>query len=1028
MPGTHVSFRCNFNPRARRVRLLAALLVIGLLGWPERLAVGAEGKPASNGEASDGDYVVSFWRTGDGLPHHTVNALLQTRDGFLWVGTAAGLARFDGLAFTTLGDEMVAGLGDTPVTALLEDRQGRLWVGTQGKGVLRLGPGKTEQYATQQGLAGNWATSLAEDATGAIWIGTQDGLNRWQDGRLERFISAAVRQGDGIVALHAAGSGALWITTRSGLFCLRNGQATTFKSDQLPQGRNAEFIGAYEDHSGNLWAFGATFLLNVTQGRSLNSFPYFNLASSRVWTICEQSNGDFWIGTSGQGLFRYQNGRFEVVGAREGLEQCDVRALHADRWGNLWIGTAGNGLARLRTRRIKVVSAQSGLNSQNLTALAPDAVGGLWVGTADAGLWHWDGQRAEPWSGGGPMAHASQIQTLCTDAHTNLWVGTLGAGIIKISGSRQLRLTTADGLSDDLVPALAASRDASPGSVWAGTQAGFLHRIRGDHVDASAVVRGNVRSPILCVLPIAGDNVLAGSEAGILVQWDGTNLTKMAVLAELAGKPIRCLFEDRKGRLWIGSWGAGAFCRQGDTWMPLTKRQGLGSDYVGLVAQSDGGVFWFGTGDNLYKARSAEVEAWLGGTKETVACVPASAALDGLKCASGWPGIARVQNGGWWIACSAELLPLNRTENPGSEPAPPVILQQVFVNGLARTLPPAGLLKLGPGAKSLDFEFTAICFTSPQKVRFRHQLVNFDADWVEGGVARRAHYGPLPAGNYRFRVIAANAEGLWNEQGASLDLVVTPPLWRAWWFLSLSSAGLAAGIWATARFISTRRLEAKLRAAEHRHAMERERARIAQDMHDEIGSKLTRISFLSEVAQGAGGEGAAASPSVEAIASTSRELLQSLDEIVWAVNPRNDNLEQLAGYLEQHAREYFQSTSCECRIHVPTKLPGVALSAELRHNVFLAFEEALNNVLKHARAHKVNITMRVEQEFFEVRVQDDGSGFSPAAKDQPGHDGLVNMKQRLKAMRGDCEILSQPGVGTTVVLRVGLGRRLPDPK
>lgn len=984
------------------------------------------GKSSATDQIAESDYLVNFWRTGEGLPHNNVNAVLQTRDGYLWVGTAAGLARFDGLAFNNPGFDAVFGLGDTPITALLEDRMGNVWVATQGKGVLRHELGKTEQITTRQGLAGNWATSLAEDASGTIWIGTQEGLNRWTQGRLETFITPAMRKGDGIVALYAGASGALWITTRSGLFCLRNGQATAFKSDQLPQGRNAEFIGAYEDRAGNLWAFGATFLLNVTQGKSLNSFPYFNLASSRIWTICEQGNGDLWFGTSGQGLFRYQNGRFEMVGVREGLEQCDVRALHADRWGNLWIGTAGNGLARLRARRIKIVSGHSGLNSQNLAALAPDAFGGLWIGTADAGLWHWDGQRAEPWSGGGPMARVSQIQTLCTDPDTNLWVGSLGAGIIKFSGARQLQFTTADGLSDDAVMALAAGRDHRSNSVWAGTQAGYLHQIRGDRVIARAALPGAFRSPILCLLPVAGDRVLAGSEAGTVVQWDGTEITKLTLPPELAGKPIRCLFEDRNGRLWIGSWGAGAFCRLGDTWIPFTKRQGIGSDMVGLVAQSDGGLYWFGTSENLYKARSTEIEALLGRTKESIACVPASTALEGLKCACGWPGFTRAQKGAWWLACRAEILPLNQTEHPGSEPAPPVIVERILVNGQALSLPTTGGLRLGPGTKSLDFDYTAICFTAPQKVRFRHQLQNFDSDWVEGGGSRRAHYGPLPAGNYRFRVIAANPEGLWNEQGASLDLVVTPPLWRAWWFLGLSGAGLAGGIWAAARFISTRRLEAKLRAAEHRHAMERERARIAQDMHDEIGSKLTRISFLSEVARGAGGEGAIASPPVEAIASTSRELLQSLDEIVWAVNPRNDNLEQLAGYLEQHAREYFQGTTCECQMHVPAKIASVTLSAELRHNVFLAFEEALNNVLKHARARHVDISMRVDGEFFEICVQDDGCGFHSALSNQPEQDGLRNMRERLNAIRGACEIQSRPGGGSTVILRVFLNSPPPE--
>jgi len=278
----------------------------------------------------------------------------------------------------------------------------------------------------------------------------------------------------------------------------------------------------------------------------------------------------------------------------------------------------------------------------------------------------------------------------------------------------------------------------------------------------------------------------------------------------------------------------------------------------------------------------------------------------------------------------------------------------------------------------------------------------------------------LPPGRYEFRVIACNADGVWNRAGASQALVVVPPVWRAWWFLTLCGLAFSVAIAAVVRVIATRRLRARLRLAEQRHSMDRERARIAQDMHDEIGSKLTRISFLSEIARHAGENAPEVAPPVEAIASTSRELLQALDEIVWAVNPRNDNLEHLAGYLEQHAREYFQKTEILCEIQVPAQLPAFPLSAELRHNVFLAFEEALNNTLKHARASRVGISMELKPGAFEIRVEDDGQGFAPGAGSKPEQDGLANMRTRLQSVGGSCEISSQPGKGTRICLRFPL--------
>jgi signal transduction histidine kinase len=443
-----------------------------------------------------------------------------------------------------------------------------------------------------------------------------------------------------------------------------------------------------------------------------------------------------------------------------------------------------------------------------------------------------------------------------------------------------------------------------------------------------------------------------------------------------------------------------------------------------LIVQDEGGDYLLGSAEGLYRIRTAEVDAFLEGKRADVVSLPVASGEDqsDFRCASGYPAVAQTGNGAMWLATGAGLLPLSDLGRTSAEPVPPVILEGILVDGSPRLPQSAAPLRLGTSVRSLDFLFTAITFTAPQKARFRHKLENFDMDWVEGDVSRRAHYGPLPPGRYEFRVIGCNADGVWNQIGASQALVVVPPVWRAWWFLALCGLAAAAAIAAVVRVIATRRLRARLRLAEQRHAMDRERARIAQDMHDEIGSKLTRISFLSEIARHAGEKAPEVTPPVEAIASTSRELLQALDEIVWAVNPRNDNLEHLAGYLEQHAREYFQKTEILCEIQVPPQLPPFQLSAEVRHNVFLAFEEALNNTLKHAQASQVGINMVLAPGAFEIHVEDNGRGFAPGSDLKPEQDGLANMKKRLQSVGGVCEIKSQPGKGTRICLRFPLNQ------
>ena len=1021
VPANRVRFRRHYPRRYWTVWLFllrANLLLISFLFLPYLAPPTFAAEPAiieSNTtalESADQDYAVTFYHKKDGgLPDNTVNALLQTRDGYLWVGTGAGLVRFDGLNFTS------SGIGDVPITALLEDHQGGLWIGTQGRGAIRLLHHQPIIFSSAQGLADDNVTSLTEDSQGTVWIGTQHGLNCWVKNQLTTFNSAAVHAGDPILALSAGRSGTLWLTTRLGVFSLKNGKVEPFPSDELPQGRNAELIGAYEDHAGNLWAFGATFLLNLTQGRRLNS-PAMELASSRVWTLCEQRDGAFWIG-SGRGLFRFQNRRFEITGAREGLSQCDVRALYADHWGNLWIGTSGRGLARLRARRLQSIGLNEQLSSRRPTSLVPNPAGGFWLGTSDSGLWHWTPRGMEPFSGGPPLDRLTQIQTLCLDSHGALWAGSYGDGLVELLGNRQRRFTTADGLSDNVI--LALSRDPGSDCVWAGTLGGSLHRVHPTgEIETFAGPDGLTGRPIHCLLPLSGGGLLIGSDSG-LVRWDGRRFNRVPAPSELTRYAVRSLYQDVRGRIWVGTWGGGAFCQHGENWFDFSTAQGLTSQFIGQIAQDDEGSFWFGTDRNLVKVSAADVEALLSRQRDTVNCLPglSEEGLDDRHCPFGWPTVAQAADGVSWLATGSGLVPLTSRDNPIADPPPPVFLEKVLVNGQPVDFDSRSPLRLGPSESSVDFLFTAISFTVPEQVRFRHKLVNFDTDWVQNESARRAHYGPLPPGKYEFRVRAANAGGLWNETGASMALVVTPPLWRTWWFIALSASLAVLTTYLAARFISTRRLQLRLAAAELEHSMERERARIAQDMHDEIGSKLTRISFLSEIAREAGTETSTTARPIDAIANTSRELLQALDEIVWAVNPRNDSLEHLAGYLEQHAREYFQATAVEVSILVPAQIPPVRLSAETRHNVFLAFEEALNNALKHSEATRVDVTMHLNRGTFEICVRDNGKGFSTAPA-TPGQDGLQNMRERLRTAGGQCELANLPEGGASVTLRFPL--------
>jgi signal transduction histidine kinase len=326
-------------------------------------------------------------------------------------------------------------------------------------------------------------------------------------------------------------------------------------------------------------------------------------------------------------------------------------------------------------------------------------------------------------------------------------------------------------------------------------------------------------------------------------------------------------------------------------------------------------------------------------------------------------------------------------------------------------------LKIPPGQQRFEFHFTGLSFVAPEKMQFQYKLVGWDSDWVNAAPDKRvAEYSFLPPGSYTFRVRACNSDGVWNETGASVALVVLPHFWQTWWFRAIAvlvGIGLVAGV---VLILTRRRMRLKLERVERQQALERERTRIAKDIHDHLGANLTRISLLSQSAHGELENTAQAAAQLDRIYDTSRELTRSMDEIVWAVNPQHDTLDSLASYLGNFAQEYLVSIGIRCRLDVPLHLPHWPITAEMRHNVFLAFKEALHNVVKHSGADEVSIFLATDAAGFLLAVRDNGSGFDPAALPaRPGRgNGLKNMRQRLEKIGGSFAIESAPGAGAEI--------------
>jgi ligand-binding sensor domain-containing protein/signal transduction histidine kinase len=981
------------------------------------------------------DLTLKAWTKQQGLPDDAVSAVLQTHDGYLWVGTSAGLARFDGLRFVTVAPVWESTNQTLRVTALCEDGRGRLWVGTQGDGLFCYADDALRPYRAPRRPLDRTINTIAADGGGRLWLGTPSGLAVIETNRVLQFTSRDGLVNDFVSNIHIARSGMIWITTHGGMCQFRNGQIYPYPFQTDSPGRNPESLGVYEDRSGNLWAFGDTYLVNLTEGKHLNHFGGGdNLSTLRIWSLCEGRQGELWIGTSGRGLYCFADGRFIPITLRNGGLTSEVRALCEDREGNLWLGTYGGGLVRLQPRNVKVLDAAAGLPNRPAVCLAVDRQGRALVGLDGGGVYTGTIERFERLTGEAAFSLQDLVSCVALAPDSSTWVGTPGDGLYCLENGGVTHYGTANGLADNSIASLAAD---DHGVVWAGTLAGSLSRIDGSTLTNFGARDGLPSQPITALLAASRGPLWIGYGDGRVVRGRGENFTSVIEPSVLRGQAVRALHEDAAGRIWLGTAGGQLACILPGRYLNWDLNLPPADDVIQGILSDDDGDLWLSTARDIYHLVQSDITASLARQIPLRPQLVFEADSPFGAAAPGWPQAAKSPDGKLLFGMVAGVVTVDPNRLVVDAPPLPVLIEDVTVNGrplphreiipsAESTNPSPAYVRLPSNLRSLDIQFTALNLSDPERVRFRHRFDGPDFDWVEGGAERSVHYEHLNYGRYTFRV-QAGVGAVWDSTDAVFSFLVPTPLWRTAWAEFIYALAAGAMVAGTARVVSHRRLRRRLTILAQQQAMERERMRIAKDMHDEIGSKLTKISFMSERAKGELRGNQPAADRIESIARTSRDLLQSLDEIVWAVNPHNDTLEHLAAYLGHYATEYLQNTTVECQLHIQQNLPDYPLSAEVRHNLFLAFGESLSNALKHGRAAHIRVVMQAEPTHFEITIQDDGCGFDTRATallnpnlvtlgGKRVGNGMRNLQQRLGEVGGVCHIRSQPGQGTTVTL------------
>jgi ligand-binding sensor domain-containing protein/signal transduction histidine kinase len=967
------------------------------------------------------------WQREQGLPEDLIRTIAQTRDGYIWIGTDDGVARFDGLKFVSFS--LAEGLRSGPVRVLFGDSRDALWIGSVGSGLIRLENGRVKTFTTEDGLPSDSITALAEDKDGRLWVGTDSGLAILENNQVAPSTATAKFNGENIAALFNDHHGNMWIAAAgSGVFEFHDGNFSPLAdSEGLTEDPHSLLV----DKSGRIWiGAGEDFLLcrDGNQWRPYRIPRHLN--HSYVSTIAEQANGTVWAGSISEGLFQFDNGKLVAVNASSGLSDNSVNSLLVDRDDNLWAGT-DNGLNLLRKKNLFAYGPAEGLGYGAVEGMAEITPGVIWVAKPD-GLYRWNGGSLSRLTSAILATGGPQINSLLVARDGSCWAaGANGLLHFKDPGKT---VDKAEFFSLANLTITALCEDQS-GTLWIGTREGKLWRLQNENW--LALTNFSQGRGITVITAGAAGEVWVGTEGNGVFGLMGDKITHLS--DGLLSGLIRTLYVDPQGVLWMGTAGGGLSRYDGTHIVSFTTREGLPDNTISQILEDDNGRLWLGSNRGIACVSKRDLEALAEGQISAVYPQTYGHAEGMLseECTGGFgPAGLKTKSGWLWFSTLKGAVAIDPRINLTKSSAPLVLLEEISVDGILNTnflaggamelqsangkesSPGAEALRLAPGNHRMEIKYTGLNFDAPDLIQFRYRLDGLDSDWVEAGTRRTAFYNLVPPGKYHFRVIACNGDGVWNETGVNLALIVPPHFWQSFWFMGLGGVCLLAAVGGSVRIIEKRRMLGRLKYLEQEHALERERARIAQDLHDEMGAKLCRISFLSEHARRMDSEPSEMRRQIASISDTSREVLYSLDEIVWAVNPQNDALEHVASYVGHYSQEYFQETGIECELDIPAQLPSHPLSSQLRHQLLLAVHEAFTNVLKHSGATRCHVSINCSGPSLEIIISDNGSGFDPSLKlngaSKTSGNGLRNMHRRLTAIGGFCRIKSEVKSGTIV--------------
>ena len=968
------------------------------------------------------EYTLREWHVADGLPSDEIGGLMQDESGY-----------FHGTSFDQVKTPPdVAARGMTychagplsGVTGIVAP--GNIETNADGNS-----PGNTDgfyvrtngvfHFVQEPKLSGKTVKVLFTEQNGTLWLGCEDGTILRRHGQESEIFSPP----DGLIGKKTPvfatdGAKQLWVSINT--FVAHFDGANWIP---LPVEHGEAEVRIASSRNDGPWLFTRTTLFKWTGNelKEITKLPEL-LGTHFIQATVEDQHGALWIGTRSQGLFRI-NGK-DVLHVPTSHD--DVYSLLEDTEGGIWIGTNGGGLNRLRPKAHRLYDKTSGLKDNFSYTVSEDANGVIWLANRDGGVARIINGEVDPISrraGWRPFSAMSIYPS-----PDGVWV-TTGIGVYRTDINEPDKLLRVRSL--DSFKIVRTTLVARNGDYWLTLDPDRVARWRDDKVTIFGPAEGLDGREVRAIAEDASGAIWVGAADGKLFRNRGEQFERVPFEGSENSGSLQVLRFEEEGTLLIGTTRKGVLVfPRGNLTHPrvLSSEQGMLNNNVSQILADDSDRYWFGSRGGIFRIHRSQLREFIENRTDRIHPimlgkddgVPDLSCL-GLFQPSAWKGI----DGNIWFATRQGMLRINPALTSGDENPVPVTISAVKYDGRAQTVNDE--MELRSTVRKTEIHFSALKLSTPERVLVRYRLDGFDNDWVLQTIGRVATYPRLPPGSYVFRVMASNGNDEWDHPGAMLKISVYPPWWQRLWAELLYLLALVLVVAAFVRGWSHRRLRMRLERLEREQAVERERTRIAQNIHDDLGASLTRISLLTQSAQQGKSDQAA---KFEEIYETAHAITRSMDEIVWAVNPKCDDMENLVYYVGNFAQGFLGSAGIRCRLDLPKTLSTIRLTSQVRHNLFLCCKEALNNVVKHAQATEVIVTFTVSDSTLQITVVDNGRGIAAAKKaasssphlgNASDGNGLNNMRRRMAEMGGNCAISTEAEAGTTVTFTIALPPR-----